>query len=370
MPRVLYKDVTKIFDNKMIAVKDLNLEIEDGEFLVLLGPSGCGKSTTLRMIAGLDEPTEGEIYIADQPITGTNPSKRNVAMVFQNYALYPHMTVLSNIVFPLMMMGMKKEEREKKSLEVAKLLNIEPLLNKRPSQLSGGEQQRVALARAIVREPVVFLLDEPLSNLDAKLRVKMRFELRKLLKEELAITTVYVTHDQVEAMTMADRIAIMNKGVLQQVGNPSDIFDNPTNAFVASFIGNPPMNIVEGDLLEKNGSLFVNTGSLTLPIHSTDQKLASRFKRMMVGFRAQYTDVELKKHEKNIEGKLLGIEKLGTEMFGYLVYDDHQIIIELPPEIPLTNSDTIYWAPRLDKIYFFDPETETTIDINSSIQDS
>ncbi|OLS24724.1 MAG: Trehalose/maltose import ATP-binding protein MalK [Candidatus Heimdallarchaeota archaeon LC_3] len=369
MARVIYKNVLKKFDKKT-AVDNLNLEIEDGEFLVLLGPSGCGKTTALRMIAGLEEPTEGDIYIGDQSIVGINPSKRNVAMVFQNYALYPHMSIFGNINFPLLMRGVKKEEREKKSLEVAKLLNIEPLLDKRPSQLSGGEQQRVALARAIVREPVVFLLDEPLSNLDAKLRVKMRFELRKLLKDELATTTVYVTHDQVEAMTMADKIAIMNEGTLQQVGKPTDIFDKPVNVFVASFIGNPPMNIVEGNLLERNGSVFVDIDLYTLSLPPMAQKLTSRFKRIIVGFRPQHVDVEIKKHDSYIEGKLLGIEKLGTEMYGYLAYNDQQIIIALPTEIPLTDSDTIYWSPRLDKMYFFDPETEMTIDINGPIQDS
>ena len=338
MPRVLYEDVFKKFEKKT-AVSKLNLEIKDGEFMVLLGPSGCGKTTSLRMIAGLEEPTEGEIYIDDRPITNVNPARRNVAMVFQNYALYPHMTVLGNITFPLRMKGIAKEEREKKGLEIAKLLNIEDLVDKRPSQLSGGEQQRVALARALVREPIVFLLDEPLSNLDAKLRVRMRFELRKLLKEELSITTVYVTHDQVEAMTMADRIAIMDNGELQQVGKPTEIFNNPINAFVAGFIGNPPMNIVEGNLIERNGSIFLESETFVLPISQTHQKIASKFKRVMTGFRPQHINVEMKEREGYLKGILIGIERLGTEMFGHVVYDDLEVIIMVPPDSILTNGD-------------------------------
>jgi multiple sugar transport system ATP-binding protein len=362
MPRVLYEDVTKKFDT-ITAVQSLNLEVNDGEFLVLLGPSGCGKTTALRMIAGLEEPTEGEIYIADRPITDVSPSKRNVAMVFQSYALYPHMTTFENIAFPLKMMGIDKKEREKKAKETAKLINIEHLLNKRPSQLSGGEQQRVALGRAIVREPVVFLLDEPLSNLDAKLRVRMRFELRRLLKEELGITTIYVTHDQVEAMTMADRIAIMDKGVLQQVDKPTVIFDNPANVFVAGFIGTPPMNIVEGNIIEQNGSLFLDTGLLVLPIPQTLKKLSSRLKKIIVGFRAQHIDIKLKKQESYIEGMLLGIERLGTENFGHVSYGDQEVVLMLPPDMEVTSGDIIYWAPRSKKMYFFDPETNISIDI-------
>ncbi|MFX0196270.1 MAG: ABC transporter ATP-binding protein [Candidatus Hodarchaeota archaeon] len=360
MPRVLYEGVTKKFGN-ITAVDNLDLEIQDGEFMVLLGPSGCGKTTALRMVAGLEEPTDGEIYIADQSITGVDPSKRNIAMVFQSYALYPHMSTFGNIAFPLKMMGVTKEEREKRAREAAKLLNIEPLLNKRPSQLSGGEQQRVALARAIVREPVVFLLDEPLSNLDAKLRVRMRFELRKLLKEELGITTIYVTHDQVEAMTMADRIAIMNQGKLQQVAKPTEIFDTPTNMFVAGFIGTPPMNIIEGNLIERNGLPFLDEGAVVIPIPQTFRKRASRLKRVMVGFRAQHIEVQLTKQKGFVEGMLLGIERLGTEMFGHLAYDDKEIILMLPPDLEVDSGDTVYWTPKLNKMYLFDAEAQKVI---------
>jgi multiple sugar transport system ATP-binding protein len=360
MPRVPYKGVTKKFGN-ITAVDNLNLEIQDGEFMVLLGPSGCGKTTALRCIAGLETPEEGEIYIGDQLITDVDPSKRNVAMVFQSYALYPHMSAYGNIAFPLKMMGVPKNEINRKVREAARLLNIEHLLDKRPYHLSGGEQQRVALARAIVREPVVFLLDEPLSNLDAKLRVRMRFELRRLLKEKLGITTIYVTHDQVEAMTMADRIAIMRQGKLQQVGKPSEIFHKPANIFVAGFIGTPSMNIIGGNLIERKGLLCLDAGAFVIPVPRTYRKLASRFKRIMVGFRPQHVEVGLQKDKGFLEGVLLGVERLGTEMFGHLVYGDQEVILMLPPDLEVNSGDTIYWAPKSDKMYLFDAETQKAI---------
>jgi multiple sugar transport system ATP-binding protein len=360
MPPVLYKGVTKRFGN-VTAVNDFNLEIQDGEFMVLLGPSGCGKTTALRLVAGLEEPDEGEIYIGDRLITGVDPSKRNVAMVFQSYALYPHMSTYGNIAFPLKMMGVPREERDKKVREAARLLNIEHLLNKRPYHLSGGEQQRVALARAIVREPVVFLLDEPLSNLDARLRIRMRFELRRLLKEKLGITTIYVTHDQVEAMTMADRIAIMKAGKLQQVGEPHEIFAKPANVFVAGFIGSPSMNIIEGNLTEQKGELYLDAETFTMHIPSIYGKLVSRFKRLMVGFRPQHVEVKLRKEKGFLEGKLLGIERLGTEMYGHIVYDNKEIVLMLPTDLKVNSGDTIYWAPQMDKLYFFDVKTQRAV---------
>ena len=353
MARVLYKSVTKKFGD-ITAVDDLNLEIHDGEFMVFLGPSGCGKTTALRLVAGLEDTTEGEVYIGEQLINDVDPSKRDVAMVFQNYALYPHMSAYGNIAFPLRMFGVPKEKRHHKVLAVAELLDIKPLLNKQPNHLSGGEQQRVALARAIVREPSVFLLDEPLSNLDAKLRVRMRFELRKLLKETLGTTSIYVTHDQVEAMTMADRIAIIQHGKLQQVGQPNEIFDEPSNTFVASFIGSPAMNIVEGDLSEREGLLYLDAGTLTLPIPKTYRNLVSKFKRIVVGFRPQHMQVEFKKQKGFLQGTLLGVERLGTEMFCHLEYGDTEIVLMLPPDSEAKTGDKVYWLPDPDKIHFFD----------------
>jgi multiple sugar transport system ATP-binding protein len=242
MARVAFDHVTKRFGN-VVAVRDLTLEICDHEFLVLLGPSGCGKSTALRMIAGLEEPTEGTITIGEQVVNDVEPKDRDVAMVFQTYALYPHMTARRNIEFPLKSRGMPREERSRLSLEAARTLGLDELLDRKPAQLSGGQRQRVALARAIVRQPKAFLMDEPLSNLDAKLRVQTRADLIEL-QERLQATVVYVTHDQVEAMTMGDRIAIMRDGVLQQIGPPQDVYERPANLFVAGFIGTPPMNII------------------------------------------------------------------------------------------------------------------------------
>lgn len=361
MPKVIFKDVFKKFDD-VEAVKNLNLEINDGEFVVFLGPSGCGKTTSLRMIAGLEDPTDGKIFIDEQEITGLNPAKRNVAMVFQSYALYPHMTTLDNIVFPLKMSGIKKIEREKKGVEVAKLLNIEKLLKKKPPKLSGGEQQRVALARAIIREPKVFLLDEPLSNLDAKLRVKMRFELRKLLKEELKITTIYVTHDQIEAMTMADRIAIMSDGSLQQVGTPIVIFNEPINIFVAEFIGSPPMNLFECKIVMQNSELVIDTGKFILPIPQTYKEYLLKRNNVIIGFRSQHIDIKMKAQDAYIKGELLGVERLGTEMLGHVSSgSEKNVILNLSPDSTLMTGDIIYWLPRPEKMYFFDSETKKTI---------
>ncbi|WP_461866069.1 ABC transporter ATP-binding protein [Thermococcus sp.] len=354
MARVLLKNVTKKF-GEVTAVKNLNLEIKDGEFMVLLGPSGCGKSTTLRMIAGLETPTEGEIWIGDSIVNDVDPTKRNVAMVFQSYALYPHMTVFGNIEFPLKMSGVPKEERIKKVKEVAEFLGIDTLLNRKPNELSGGQQQRVALARALVREPQVFLLDEPLSNLDAKIRTQMRFELKKLLSYELGITTVYVTHDQVEAMTMADRIAVMNKGILQQVGTPDEIFYKPKNTFVATFVGSPPMNLIEGEIVEKDGNSIFETEHFSLKLPNNVPK-----GKVILGFRPQHVEISQSMKDNFIKGTLLGVEKLGVENFGHIGYGDVEIVIRLPEDIKITKGE-IYWRPERNRIYLFDLNSRETI---------
>ena len=245
MAKILFEGVTKEFGDEVVAVDDLSLEIEDGEFMVLVGPSGCGKSTILRMLAGLEEVTAGEIWIDDKQVTDLSPKERDIAMVFQNYALYPHMTVEENIAFGLKLRRVSKDERLRRAREVAQVLAIEHLLERKPAALSGGQRQRVAMGRAMIREPVAFLMDEPLSNLDAKLRVQMRAELARL-HDRLRTTTVYVTHDQVEAMTLGDRVAVLRDGLLQQVDTPQRLFARPTNLFVAAFVGSPPMNLVEG----------------------------------------------------------------------------------------------------------------------------
>lgn len=265
MAEIVFDDVSKVFDDGTVAVDRLHLEIADGEFLVLVGPSGCGKTTSLRMLAGLEDPTAGSILIGGTEVNDVPSRRRDVAMVFQNYALYPHMTVAENLAFPLRMQGLDKSTRRRRAEEVAAVLGIADLLDRRPKQLSGGQRQRVAMGRAIVREPKAFLMDEPLSNLDAKLRVQVRAEIARIQKS-LGTTTVYVTHDQVEAMTMADRVAVMNKGVLQQLASPVDLYTRPSNLFVAGFIGSPPMNLFAARLAVDGTAVSVEFGSHRLEV--------------------------------------------------------------------------------------------------------
>ena len=267
MAGIAFQDVTKAFDDGTIAVDHLDLEVRDGEFVVLVGPSGCGKTTSLRMVAGLEDPTSGEIRIGDRMVNDVPSRSRDIAMVFQNYALYPHMSVLDNLAFGLRMQGVRRRERHQRARAAADVLGIAELVDRRPKQLSGGQRQRVAMGRAIVREPQAFLMDEPLSNLDAKLRVQMRAEIARIQKR-LGTTTLYVTHDQVEAMTMADRVAVMRKGTIQQLASPQELYDHPTNLFVASFIGSPPMNLFEATLTTANTGLTVRFGSQTLAIRA------------------------------------------------------------------------------------------------------
>ncbi len=263
--QIVLEHVTKLFSGDVVAVDDVSLEIESGEFLVLVGPSGCGKSTLLRMLAGLEDVTSGAIRIDDRDVTELPPRARDIAMVFQNYALYPHMTVRENLGYGLKVRKTAKPEISSRVDQVAELLGLDELLDRRPAALSGGQRQRVAMGRAIVREPKAFLMDEPLSNLDAKLRVEMRAEIARL-QRELGVTTIYVTHDQVEAMTLGDRVAIMRDGVLQQVAKPQGLYDRPRNLFVAEFIGSPAMNLVGADLARSNGGLVAKFGGTTLPV--------------------------------------------------------------------------------------------------------
>jgi multiple sugar transport system ATP-binding protein len=262
MATIAFNEVTKQFDDGTIAVDNLTLDVKDGEFLILVGPSGCGKTTALRMVAGLEEITSGEIHIGDKVVNDLPPVERDIAMVFQNYALYPHMTVAENIGFPLKQQGVKKDEAKQRVLEAARLLSIEDLLHRKPRALSGGQRQRVAIGRALVRRPIAFLMDEPLSNLDAKLRVQMRAELISLHKR-LGVTTIYVTHDQTEAMTLGDRVVVMNKGVVQQVDTPAQLYRHPANTFVAGFIGSPAMNFLRGRL--DGGAVVVGSHRVELP---------------------------------------------------------------------------------------------------------
>jgi multiple sugar transport system ATP-binding protein len=273
MASVTFDRVSKLYDNEVRAVADLTLEVADGEFMVLVGPSGCGKTTALRMVAGLEEISDGEIRIGDTVVNDVDSRWRDVAMVFQNYALYPHMTVFDNIAFGLRVRRIPKREIQRRVEEIGRVLGLADLLERKPRQLSGGQRQRVAMGRAIVRDPSVFLMDEPLSNLDARLRVQMRAEVARI-QHELGATTIYVTHDQVEAMTMGDRIAVMRNGILQQTGEPQNVYDRPANLFVASFIGSPPMNLLEARLERRNGDLVALVGEqeLIVPPEVTSER--------------------------------------------------------------------------------------------------
>ncbi|MDW7657951.1 MAG: sn-glycerol-3-phosphate ABC transporter ATP-binding protein UgpC, partial [Bacillota bacterium] len=289
MASVSLKNVYKRYEGGVVAVSDFNIDIEDKEFIILVGPSGCGKSTTLRMIAGLEEITEGEIYIGEKLVNDVQPKDRDIAMVFQNYALYPHMTVYDNMAFGLKLRKVPKDEIKRRVTEAAKILEIEHLLDRKPKALSGGQRQRVALGRAIVRDPKVFLMDEPLSNLDAKLRVQMRVEITKL-HQRLQTTIIYVTHDQTEAMTMGTRIVVMKDGFIQQIDNPTNLYLHPQNTFVAGFIGMPPMNFINAKLTVKGDDVFLNFNDITIALpkkYSTPEVKAYDGKEVITGIRPE-----------------------------------------------------------------------------------
>jgi multiple sugar transport system ATP-binding protein len=360
LAKVVIKQLTKKF-GKVVAVDDLNLEVQDKEFVVLLGPSGCGKTTVLRCIAGLESPEEGEIYIGDRLVNGLEPKERDIAMVFQTYALYPHMTVFQNLAFPLENANVPKEAIRKKVEQTAKLLRIEALLERRPRQLSGGQRQRVALGRAMVREPQVFLMDEPLSNLDAKLRVYMRAELKKLQKE-LGITTIYVTHDQVEAMTMGDRVAILNLGALQQYGKASDIYFHPINVFVAGFIGTPPTNFFDCALLKEEAYVF-DMGIFKYPVPEQMREKAKKWhSSLILGIRPQDVIVHAKVPGKGmVKGVLEIIEPLGDRQVLDLRVGDYLVKALVLPDFEVKLGDELWLEFPSDKIYVFDKKTEQNL---------
>ena len=350
------------------AVTDFNLEIQDKEFIIFVGPSGCGKSTTLRMIAGLEEISKGEMYIGGRLINDVPPKDRDIAMVFQSYALYPHMTVYKNIAFGLELRKTPKDEIDKRVHEAAKILEIEHLLDRKPKALSGGQRQRVALGRAMVRNPAVFLLDEPLSNLDAKLRVQMRIEIAKL-HQRLGTTIIYVTHDQTEAMTMGDRIVVMKDGFIQQVDTPQNLYDMPCNMFVAGFIGSPQMNFLDGTL-QKNGDTYVvdlDGTVIPLPQEKTaDGKLAAYVgKSLKVGIRPEdmKDDEEfLEKHpSSHIDTEVEVSELMGAEIYLYLTYKGQNLMARVAPTSKSRRGDKVTMAMDTHKIHLFDPETELTL---------
>jgi len=358
-------NLTKIFESRgerVVAVDHINLHIQDKEFLVLLGPSGCGKTTTLRMIAGLEVPTEGEIYIGGKLVNDLHPKDRDISMVFQNYALYPHLSVFDNIAFPLKIRKYPKEEVRRRVEEVAELLRIRHLLNRKPKELSGGEQQRVALGRAIIRRPKVFLMDEPLSNLDAKLRILMRAELKKLQKE-LGVTTIYVTHDQVEAMTMADRVAVMNMGRIMQVGTPPELFNKPSNIFVAGFIGAPPMNFFECSVKEINGVLYLESDVFKYKVSS---ELASLLRRVgvsevVIGIRPHDVKVSREPVENAVEAETYVIEPLGTETILDFKLGADIIKAVVPPTTDIGPGEKVWLIFEEERLHIFDKESQESI---------
>ncbi len=356
MVRVRLENLCKYF-GKVKAVDHLNLEIKDGEFVALLGPSGCGKTTTLLMIAGIYKPTKGYVYFDDQIVNDLPPKDRNVGMVFQSYALYPHMTVYDNIAFPLKLKKRPKHEIDKKVREVARFLRIEELLNRKPSQLSGGQQQRVALARALAKEPQLFLMDEPLSNLDAKLRITMRAELKRLQKD-LGITTIYVTHDQVEAMTMADRIAVMNLGVLQQYGAPHELYNRPANVFVAGFIGAPPMNFIDGSLVEKEGKLIVDFGPFQITLLDDQAEVLRKMgapSEIIFGVRPEDITVG----EGDLTGEVYVVEPMGRDSIVHLNMGEGIMVRALVSGVvTMSMGENVKLKFDMSKIHIFDKKTE------------
>jgi multiple sugar transport system ATP-binding protein len=365
MASVTYEHVTKEFGN-VKAVNDLNLKIEDKEFLVFVGPSGCGKTTALRLLAGLEEITSGSILIAGKVINDVAPKDRDIAMVFQSYALYPHLSVLENLAFGLKLRKTPKDEIKRRVNEAAEILGITDLLQRKPRQLSGGQRQRVAVGRAIVREPKVFLFDEPLSNLDAKLRVAMRAEINKLHKR-LQTTFIYVTHDQLEAMTMATRIAVINKGVLQQLDTPQILYDKPVNMFVAGFIGSPSMNFFKGNLRKDSEKFVMDAGDMNVELPSDRSEEYQKYvgKPVVFGIRPEdihnpaFTPPSI--HSEKVSVKVDVIEMMGNEIFLYLLAGENTIVARVDPRSDYKIGEKVEVAFNMNKLHLFDPETEQAI---------
>jgi multiple sugar transport system ATP-binding protein len=362
---VYLENVTKRFGD-VVAVSDVTLEIKDKEFVVFVGPSGCGKTTTLRMIAGLEEITQGKIFIGERLVNEVPPKDRDIAMVFQNYALYPHMNVYENMAFGLKLRKIPKKEILQRVDEAAEILELKGLLDRLPKQLSGGQRQRVALGRAIVRHPSVFLMDEPLSNLDAKLRVQMRAQLKKL-HERLQTTIIYVTHDQVEAMTLGERIAVILNGEFQQVDNPLKIYDHPSNRFVAGFIGSPPMNFVTGKLINQNGSFGFECADFTVPLpHSINDLIVSYLdKEIIFGIRPE--DIIDEKRLKQVEGsytintKVEFRELMGSETYLYLKAGRTSLVSRVDTLSDIKSGSAFKASFNLNKLHFFDKETQRSV---------
>ncbi len=368
MASLSLKNIYKVYPNGFNAVKDFSMEIEDKEFIIFVGPSGCGKSTTLRMIAGLEDISSGELWIGDKMVNDVEPKDRDIAMVFQNYALYPHMSVYDNMAFGLKLRKVPKEKIDKQVHEAAKILDIEHLLDRKPKALSGGQRQRVAMGRAIVREPKVFLMDEPLSNLDAKLRVQMRVEISKL-HQRLQTTIIYVTHDQTEAMTLGTRIVVMKDGIIQQIDTPQNLYDKPCNLFVAGFMGMPPMNFIDCKVVKSGADVLLMFGSHSIKVpESKAQKLiAGDFidKDVVLGIRPEdIHDEQLfieSSPESVIDARINIYEMLGAQVYLYFTIDQFDITASVNPRTTARPGDSVQLAFDLSKIHVFDKETEEVI---------
>jgi sn-glycerol 3-phosphate transport system ATP-binding protein len=348
MAKVHFRQVTKRYADLEV-IHGIDLDVADGEFIVIVGPSGCGKSTLLRMVAGLETISGGEISIGDRVVNTLEPKDRDIAMVFQNYALYPHMTVYGNMAYGLKIRGTSKADIDAKVKRAAEILELGPMLERKPRALSGGQRQRVAMGRAIVREPAVFLFDEPLSNLDAKLRVQMRFEIQKLHRR-LGTTSLYVTHDQVEAMTLAQRMVVMNAGRAEQIGTPMEVYQNPATVFVAGFIGSPAMNFIDGRSVDDGRIQLDGSGVLIVP------KAPAAGKKLTVGIRPEHLTPS-KPSEANLVGSVEVIEALGADTLLHVAVAGHTIIARLPAGSPAEVGEPIALVADRDRIYLFDAET-------------
>ncbi len=370
MAEVILKNVSKIYDEQVTAVDNVNIKISDKEFVVLVGPSGCGKTTTLRMIAGLEAISEGEILIDGKVINDLPPKDRDIAMVFQNYALYPHMTVFENLAFGLKLRKLSKQEIEERVNYAAKILGLEKYLNRKPKALSGGQRQRVAVGRAIVRNPKVFLFDEPLSNLDAKLRVQMRSEISRLHKE-LGATIVYVTHDQVEAMTMGDRIVVMKDGHVQQIDSPMNLYNKPINKFVAEFIGNPSMNFIKGRIFLSGEDLLFESESkkLTLNLPARIKEFSVLNKNLLLGIRPENISISFEQgsveNKNQIKCEVHLVEPLGNQTLIYFSFEGQQLVAEHRGFIDIKKGGIQNFTFHTDKIHLFDAVSGNSIEFES-----
>ena len=367
MASLSLKDIQKVYPNGFEAVKDFNLEIADQEFIIFVGPSGCGKSTTLRMIAGLEDISSGELKIGDRVVNDVEPKDRDIAMVFQNYALYPHMTVYDNMAFGLKLRKVPKNEIDKMVKEAAKVLDLTPLLDRKPKALSGGQRQRVAMGRAIVRNPKVFLMDEPLSNLDAKLRVQMRIEIAKL-HQRLGTTIIYVTHDQTEAMTLGTRIVVMKDGIIQQVDTPQNLYEKPQNLFVAGFMGSPQMNFLEAkvEVDGENAFLATKTAKIQLPPAKAKKVIEGGYAGQTVAFGIRPEDVYdsemmVEASTNTFETEIKVYELLGAEVYLYFDFEEFPMTARVDSRTSARPGDKVKFAIDIEKIHIFDKDTEQVI---------